>query len=371
MQTLRSGDRPPLLCKMCERPAPLMASEFLLDGTGNPDICDWQGRLWGTCIDHCGFSGITATQFKRETNRAWERYKNEGRRKASARSADFHNIGQMFREKYPELTSGEYREMARERCVKAAQRFLDAAAKAGENHKKAGEAIYAQYKEDIQQGVDDPLFQPPVRAWTLSPSDASFLTSFGPGMFIAYCCRSQKCRHYGMNSEWVCAKSSWHFKCPMCLRLYTPWTDKAMVGLPPLKFQYVMGLHDPITQEPMLLPVIWPPSREFSWILSMAEAHARNLDHVPNLEAFLSRTSVELSKLLQQEAIPASFVNKAWVHGDRPGLPGDWQWEHLAKGFHGNTWPIERVNEPGFKDFDLLIPLVGNMIYAGREISRL
>jgi hypothetical protein len=354
------------------------ASQFLLLNEGREGDCDWEGTLWGSCFRCSGYMPQgdappdeiekQEKRFRRASGRAFERLASEFRRRAkTARSINFHNIAEMLQIKYPGSNKEEYIRLAKERVESAATIYKNASDAATSQHRVGGTAVYQEYVEGTEESAKDVMYTPPSQGWTLTSAQAQHLTCFGENMFFAFVCRDKTCMHYGRNSEWVASKKSFHFKCPDCKRLFQPWTDKPMNGQPPLAFQFIVGLWCPLSQRQMLLPVVWPHTKEFGWLLSMAELHARDLQTDESLEQFLSKSSVKLSELLEREAIPMHFRQKKWKHGNNPDLTDEWDFKALLAGYHGETW-----GEPeavGFKDFDVLIPLIGNMIYAGQQLQ--
>jgi len=68
--------------------------------------------------------------------------------------------------------------------------------------------------------VDEPAS---VSGWTLTAQEADYLTSISDNVALASVCRHLDCLYYGMNHQWVNAKSNEIFKCPKCARVYQPW----------------------------------------------------------------------------------------------------------------------------------------------------
>ena len=65
-----------------------------------------------------------------------------------------------------------------------------------------------------------------------------YLTVVAEGFTNSFCCRRSDCMFFGMNDEWPKDRGSYHFACPVCGFLYSPF--KTMASCEP--FQFVLSM---------------------------------------------------------------------------------------------------------------------------------
>lgn len=85
--------------------------------------------------------------------------------------------------------------------------------------------IHEEYVRETGAMAENPSYLPALRTrGHLTPSQADHITEIAKGVIIAFLCRNVQCRFFGMNSQWVPDAGKTHWRCPMCMDLYQPWS---------------------------------------------------------------------------------------------------------------------------------------------------
>ena len=93
---------------------------------------------------------------------------------------------------------------------------------------------------------------------------------------------------------------------------------------------------DPITGKTMTMPTTWPGSEDVQWVNKMVELRARNIETPLDVEAWYSKSKLDLSSLLQQQSIPKGFVKLPWNSQEEHRLSDKWEWKHIKQ--QGYVW---------------------------------
>jgi len=154
----------------------------------------------------------------------------------------------------------------------------------------------------------------------------------------------------------------------MCGMLYQPWTqNKGQIAA-----QKVLSLADPKTGQIMSWPCKWPQSAEDGWLNKTLELRARNVETGEDLKAFLAKTSISLSDLLDREAMPLGFRKMEWNSHIESKLSDNKyqhsQWAHLkANGFFGEKLLMD-LDTPVFENWTELIGLLASLLAGGNAL---
>ena len=129
---------------------------------------------------------------------------------------------------------------------------------------------------------------------------------------------------------------------------------------------------DPESGEQQNIPVTWPPSEDFNWVNKQIELYARNVQTPDDLHSWYSKSKVELKKLLDQQAVPASFVQFKWDPSIENRFSDKWGWTKFRDCgyFMGNRLPDDVAAREPFSNWNELIALIGNTIAASYGIIR-
>ena len=99
-----------LFCKKCEEPIALRSAMLLDDGGLYGCSAEWQGVIWGLCLD-C--SGLSPEQFKRQAKKAWAaRAVALGGRVKRYRTLTFENLSAMIQKELPGAKHSLIRELS-------------------------------------------------------------------------------------------------------------------------------------------------------------------------------------------------------------------------------------------------------------------
>ena len=129
---------------------------------------------------------------------------------------------------------------------------------------------------------------------------------------------------------------------------------------------------DPESGEQQNIPVTWPPSEDFKWVNTQIELSARNVQTPDDLHSWYSKSKVELKKLLDQQAVPASFVQFKWGPSIENRFSDKWGWTKFRDCgyFMGNRLPDAVAAREPFSNWNEFIALIGNTIAASYGIIR-
>ena len=151
--------------------------------------------------------------------------------------------------------------------------------------------------------------------------------------------------------------------------MYQPWvTSGGRVNA-----QKLLQIKGPTSGVFTRFACTWPGGSDDKWLLSQAEAHARNVNVPENAEAFLRKEACSLHDLLENQKIPDGFQtfqfdhSLVWqfklTHKVRISLDESC-WAHILDGFQGNVLEVDADGQvPNvFNDWSVLISRMGNMI---------
>ena len=137
----------------------------------------------------------------------------------------------------------------------------------------------------------------------------------------------------------------------------------------------VIAIQDPITQRVRHIPALWPATAEDNWVAGMAEAYARRIETIEDLDAFMSKTAIDINTLVAQAGNPSyyrrfEFKTEAQWKFSAPRWPVSSFQNELANGFVGEIWrPDDYKTVQVFTDWEELAKLLGNMIAIGERMQ--
>ena len=129
---------------------------------------------------------------------------------------------------------------------------------------------------------------------------------------------------------------------------------------------------DPESGEQHNIPVTWPPSEDLNWVNKQIELYARNVQTPDDLHSWYSKSKVEFKKLLDQQVVPASFVQFKWDPSIENRFSDKWGWTKFRDCgyFVGNRLPDAVAAREPYSNLNELIALIGNTIAASYGIVR-
>ena len=242
-----------------------------------------------------------------------------------------------------------------------------------EHETKIAHQINQDYIESLQRAATDPTNAATPAGDALSAEEASYLTVFTKtGCTESFVCRMPECLFFGMNDSmtWVEKFGSYHFKCPGCGEQYHPWADyKSSV-----KYQYVLGIVDPITGTTEFIPAIWPPSEEAGWLAKQVELIASKIETPQDVEHWNNKVKQDLHVLIGNQRIPSHFANHPWRDGIQWRLSGAWDYQPIKQRgyFVGAFLSKEEATKQPYSNWTELIGLIANCVAAARAtLSRM
>ena len=205
------------------------------------------------------------------------------------------------------------------------------------------------YLANVNGEAADPCFQSSIDGQTLPAKDVAYLTTLATGLTVSFVCRSPSCLFYGQNHQWIKKIDSEQFRCPQCGMLYQPWSQ-AKGQFPAQK---VLSMTCPRSGLTRCWPCKWPESAEDGWLNKMAEIHARDISTGDDLNAFISRTTISLSDLLDRVAVPIGFKKMEWnpaiEHMLHDATFPKSQWAHLKE---NGVWGDKLLVDPDTPVFE-------------------
>jgi len=168
--------------------------------------------------------------------------------------------------------------------------------------------VTQEYRQEIERVANIPEIHTTTAGWTLSSTEAGYLTEIAHGVTISFMCRQKGCLFFGKNDQWIKHVESEHFRCPQCGERYRPWS----FGKGEFPAQKVLHVVDPVTQVDCIIPCTWPGSDEDKWLNNMVEIRARDIQTDGDLRAFMERSAVNLSELLTKVGTPLHFMRLEW-----------------------------------------------------------
>ncbi len=340
----------------------LFRSDFLPDFKGD---CSWQGQLWGHCL---GCSELTPAEFRRAVRRAWEqRAKLMRGRRQRARCINFSNIEAVFKEAYPGASNTQIRNLTVLRTRAMAGAFLKAFDEMTEADKQIVDEINQEYLKELDKAAADPSYAASARGHTLSNEESQFLTVIADGISESFVCRMPTCLYFGMNDQWVKHKTKWWFKCPRCGEQFHPSMDYK----DSVKFNKVIGLFDPVTNETSFIPAVWAPSEAQGWLAKQVERNARLIRTEADVEAWHSRVRMELHTLISNQKLPTYFTNMGYDPSIENRFPETtWDCAPLKQRGHyaGALLSSQDAEKPPFTNWDELIGLIAGCVASSRAV---
>ena len=366
VQWLAPPPQEPLTCCKCNKVVG-RASDLLLVNDG--DGASWAGRIWGYCWDCCNQSDFkNHNGFKRRSNRTWEARRRElGAKLDRARDIKFNGIVAKMREMFPGASQHRLRKLTYLR-LNAAATAIAASSQENELVHAASLHVAEVYMKEIEQVANHPESQTSAAGWSLSATEAGYLTEVADGVTISFMCRDKTCLYYGMNDQWIKRVDSEHFRCPQCGKFYQPWTQ----ANGEVCAQKVLHIVDPVTSVATVIPCEWPGEREDKWLNTMVEMRAREIKTGEDLAKFMRQSAVDLSSLLTKVGTPLHFTRLDWSPGMEykltlPRFPES-QWAHLKSGVYGMKLPFA-ADMDIFTNFSELISLLANLLAGGTAMA--
>ena len=102
----------------------------------------------------------------------------------------------------------------------------------------------------IEHAANIPKSKATIAGWTLSSSEAGYLTEISRGVLIAFMCRQTTCGLFGMNDDWIKTVDSKHLRCPQCGHTYRP--SSRVNGA--CSAQKVLHIVEPVSGVMMVIP---------------------------------------------------------------------------------------------------------------------
>ena len=324
------------------------------------------GAYRGLCIEHGAEPGETKTHFKTRCNNMWQRVKIAAGDKARrSRTISWQTLQDEIAAKYPGASRADLRHLVLTR-VKTYVVRMSAEILSDGYMKEAAKALSARYRAQVEAISADILKCASARGWTLSQDESQFLTHLTPTVMWPFLCRYRDCLFVTMNHLWVQHRHHHWFSCPRCGRKYAP--GKSSGGRVPAARALCM-------QQPggsyFTTLCTWPASEEDGWLAGLCEAHARRTVIGEPIGSFLEKTHVGLDTLLSSYRRPTLFQQFAWDpsrHWNKLD-PAQWDFERLLQGFPGCHLSPEQADLPVFDDWELLVPLLGNIVAGGLALT--
>jgi hypothetical protein len=205
--------------------------------------------------------------------------------------------------------------------------------------------------------------------WTLEGMETSYVNDISKAaVTVSLLCRNTRCLFYGLGDQWIKNIDSDDFRCPLCCQLYKPWTR----GKHTFPAQKLLKLKGPKNGLTWCFPCRWPDCQEDGWLGEQAELCAREIQTGDDLEAFMRKSVIGLTDLLNKVAMPIGFKKFEWdprmerkLHDAK--CPTS-QWEHLKNGIWGDKL-IAGPNMPVFEGWPELISLLASLMVGAKGIA--
>ena len=359
----------PMKCTTCKKVVRLR-SEYLLQfpgkGFNETLAANWGGASCGLCQE-C--SGMPAERFKTEAKKRWKKFTGATRRR-SVRDVSFVNLKAEIMRENPGADSQLIRVQVLQMLRSLAVCFTAAFLNDPECRSAAG-AAYQHYLDRITKAAVDSTYSAADAVWARfsTGGDASYLTLLTHNALCSFVCRSRTCRFYGDNSQWICERRAYHFRCPSCYALYRPsawkpsWIEAARV----------LGMCDPVTRRWSFWPASWGNSFTESWLRDQSLAYVQGRMHGLGAAGSVVGVSMyRLSAVLEQIGTAGCFAKHPFnaAGAEAIGLTTAlWNWESIKNGYWGRHLTEEEAALPVFTAWDLLIQVVGNACLSGRAVA--
>jgi hypothetical protein len=307
------GEADNLTCRRCYRMLH-KASQLLLEHTES-----WCGGLHGVCFrcsehnpkekperlgeeppapdnegDDDAEDAECRRKFKREANRRWAKRSQELKEKSRrVRSVTFATLVAEVAKIFPDASKLQLRSLSIARIRASVTAFVASVAK-NPFMQAAAKFCTNEYFKAVDSEAARPTSVPEHKARTLSSSEAQFLDRLTDSFAVLFCCRNKDCMMASRSTDWLRSTVRHQFACPACHQKYRPWVQSEGRS----EAQRAILIRDPITTAWSVFPASWPSTAEDNWLMSMAEAYARDVQCPESLSQFVAGQAVRLSDLL-------------------------------------------------------------------------
>ena len=350
-------------CKGDECPKPdLPCSKLMLAFTG-----DWCGDVATYCKVCWKWEGDDKS-FEKACKGLWiKRAREKFDKNARVRAIRFDKLEAYYLEKLPGSSNEERRKCAVMHLTLIGTAIGNDIAKTSEHNKAAVQMVYEEWSATVSAEAKNSFVLTEHRGWSLSAQDGAYLTRVTENCTISFICRD--CGYYG--PDWGKARDHYWFRCFACGARYHPWTCS------PEKSPYnrVVIVHDPILDTLTYTPAMWPDTAEDNWLTNMCEVYARQITTVEDLNDFVKRSAVGITKLLTNAGNPTQYQQMAFPEAAQWRFGGQWDLSQfqtvVERGFVGGIWKPADPTKVGqiFTDWAELAQLVGNITAASRIIN--
>ena len=348
-------------CVTCNAPA--KASQLLIRGDTLEEQ-DWAGRLHAVCHQCSEFAGLDEKEFKKKCKAAWNKREIVLKGKAKrARGMTFKTVEERLQHLMPGATKAALRALVLQR-LEAAALSVAAALTSNKFVAKASEAASADYLNTLDHCAKNPDFQRSTDSRTLSAQEAQYLTSIGPDTSFPFLCRFPDCMLAASNHMWIKKKTSEHFRCPKCFRMYQPWVEKGGKAktIEMCKAQKAAFTVNPETQEKVVFLATWAASQDDGYFNNLLEIAARKIESEQDLEDYVQRKPQDLMLLLNNYVRPSHFQNFPLDVASCEAMVGsDWDWSHLLKTGYDGCVLTHMLGTPIFSQWEELAVLIANL----------
>jgi hypothetical protein len=350
-------------CKGDECPKPdLPCNKLMLAYTG-----DWCGDVATYCKLCWKWEGDDKS-FEKACKKLWvKRAREKFDKHARVRTLRYDKLEAYYLEKLPGSSNEERRKCTIMHLTIIGTAISSDIAKTNENNKAAVQMVYEEWQVTVSAEAKNSFAMTIHRGWSVSASDASYLTRVSENCTISFICRD--CGYYG--PDWGKARDHWWFRCFHCGARYHPWTCSA--GKSP--YNRAVIVHDPIMDTLTYTPALWPDTAEDNWLMNMCEVYARQITTVDDLTEFINRSAVGIAKLLTNAGNPTHYQRMPFSQTAQWRFDGQWELSQfqsvIDNGFVGGIWKPEDPTEVGkiFSDWAELAQYVGNITAANRIIN--
>ena len=324
---------------------PLKQSEMVLCDGGKK--ASWQGKLFGWCRE-C-MPDLTDREFKSQSRCTWSTRLTElGKSRDRAMFLTFETALAAIRSDFPRATQAVARELAVTRSRAMCCAWASSMAKENVHLQAARRMADEAYLKVVDLELAHPEYACSVDGRVLKQREVAWLTNMAEGMSLCYCCRRPDCGYFGMNSQWLNLEGTNRFRCPFCIDEYKPTS----VVNGQVAWSFVLHMTDPTTGLQMSIPAMWPEGKDMAWLTAQIEVFSLSIASEVELANYVNRGSVDLHKLLSQEAVPRGF-GKVPFAGHSNADVNRMAWEP--------RWHVEEWTARGYSEGARLNPAVDDL----------
>ena len=325
--------------------------------------------MHAVCQKCSEFAGVGEKESKKKCKAAWTKRETVLKGKAKrARGMTFKTMEERLQHLMPGATKAALRALVLQR-LEAAALSVAAALTSNRFVAKASETAAADYLNTLDHCAKNPSFQCSTDARTLSAQEAQYLTSIGPSTSFPFLCRYPDCMLAASNHMWIKKKTSEHFRCPKCFKMYQLWTEwgGAKKTIEMCKAQKAAFTVNPETQEKVVFLATWAASQDDGYFNNLLEIAARKIESERDLEDYAQRKPQDLMLLLNNYVRPSHFQNFTLDVASCAAMCSDlWDWSHLLKtGFDGCLL-THMLGAPIFSQWEELAVLIANLAPKGK-----